>query len=63
MAVLKMKDAQNMRPEEKLAKMKELQIMLMKKTAPSGKGGKVKNKEIRKAIARILTAIHKEEKK
>lgn len=63
MAVLKMKDAQNMRPEERLAKMKELQIMLMKKTAPSGKGGKVKNKEIRKAIARILTAIRMEEKK
>ncbi len=63
MAVLKMKDIQNMRPEEKLAKMKELQIMLMKKTAPSGKGGKVKNKEIRKAIARILTAIRGEGKK
>ncbi len=63
MAVLKIKDIQNMRPDEKLAKMKELQIMLMKKTAPSGKGGKVKNKEIRKAIARILTVTRGEEKK
>ncbi len=63
MAVLKFKDVKNMNKEERSEKVKALRIELVKKTAPSGKGGKVKNKEIKKAIARILTLDHQENHK
>ncbi len=58
MAVLKINDVKGMRREEREEKLKELQIELIKKTAPLGRGGKIKNKEIKKAIARILTLHH-----
>ncbi len=56
MAVLKFKDVVAMNVEEREERLREMHIELVKKTAPSGKGGKIKNKEIKKAIARILTA-------
>lgn len=56
MAVLKYKDIAVMNAEEREERLREMRIELVKKTAPSGKGGKIKNKEIKKAIARILTA-------
>ena len=60
MAVLKNKDAITLNKEERMEKIKELKIELIKKSAPSGKGGKVRNKEIKKALARLLTQQHKE---
>lgn len=58
MAVLKMKDIKGMNKEDREEKLKELRLELVKKTAPTGKGGKIKNKEIKKAIARVLTFDH-----
>lgn len=55
MAVLKMKDIKGMNPQEVEEKVKALKLELIKKTAPLGRGGKIKNKEIKKAIARMLT--------
>jgi ribosomal protein L29 len=55
MAVLKNKDVLKMSEQEMDEKLIELRVMLVKKATPTGKGGKVKNKEIKKAIARILT--------
>lgn len=55
MAVLKNKDAKLMASEEREEKLRDLRLELVKKSTSSGKGGKIKNKEIKKAIARILT--------
>ncbi len=50
MAVLKMRDVKNMSKKEIEEKLKELRLELMKKQE------KIRNKEIKKAIARLLTA-------
>ena len=53
MAVLKMKDIKAMNENEREGKLKELKLELTKHN--SGKEIKIKAKEIKKAIARILT--------
>lgn len=54
MAILKNKDVSNMSEKERNEKIKELKLELIKAHAPS-KGGKLKTKEIKKTIARLLT--------
>jgi len=53
MAVLKMRDIKNMGEQDLDDKLKELRLELVK----SKKDSKVRIKEIKKAIARILTII------
>ena len=53
--MLKPKDIKNMTSEERKGKLKELKIELVKKSLAANKSSKVKAKEIKKAIARILT--------
>ena len=53
MAVLKNKDIKSMSEKDREEKLKELRIELIKKKT---KETKVKTKEIKKAIARILTS-------
>lgn len=55
MAVLKVKDIKSMNDKEKQEKLKELRIELIKKSVQANKASKVKAKEIKKAIARLLT--------
>ena len=55
MAVLKIKDIKSMNDKEKQEKLKELRLELVKKHVAANKAGKVKTKEIKKAIARLLT--------
>ncbi len=57
MAVLKMKDVKAMSKEDREKKLKELQIELIK--SKSGRENKIRPKEIKKAIARILTLKEK----
>ena len=59
MALIKIKDIKSMKEEEKKEKLKELELELLKKNAEANRGGKIKNKEIKKAIARILTLLKK----
>jgi ribosomal protein L29 len=54
MAILKAKDVQSMKKEEKEKKLKELKLELVKAKAKTGQGNS-KIKEIKKAIARLLT--------
>ena len=53
MAILKFKDAKNMSEKELESKLKDLKLELIKQK--TGKGTKIKAKEIKRAIARILT--------
>jgi len=55
MAVLKNKEIIKMSKEEKGKKLEELRMELIKKNVQAQKSGKIKAKEIKKAIARILT--------
>jgi len=55
MAILKMEDIKNLSKEERKEKLKELKIELIKKNVAANKSGKIKTKEIKKAIARLLT--------
>ncbi len=55
MAVIKYKEIKNMSEKERKEKLKELKFELVKKKVEANKSGKIKNKEIKKAIARILT--------
>lgn len=55
MALLKNKDIKNMSNEDRMEKLKELRLELIKKYSPSQKSNKIKAKEIKKAIARMLT--------
>ncbi len=55
MAVLKINDAKRLSKEERIAKLKELKMELIRKNVAANKSGKTKNKEIKKAIARLLT--------
>ena len=54
MAKLKSKDIKNMNKEEKAVKLKELKLELIKSRTNTSKSG-LRPREIRKAIARILT--------
>lgn len=58
MAVLKFKDISKLNKEDKEQKLKELHMELIKKGVAANKNSKIKSKEIKKAIARILTSIH-----
>ena len=62
MAVLKNDDIKKMSKEERTTKLKELRMELIKKHVQANKAGKVKTKEIKKAIARILTINNQESK-
>ena len=53
--MLKNKDIKSMSGEERKEKLKELRLELMKKYSPSQKASKIKAKEIKRAIARIIT--------
>jgi len=56
MAVLKMKDIRRMPDEDLRKRLKELQIELIKNSSQKAtQGVAIKTKEIKKAIARILT--------
>ncbi len=56
MAVLKAKDIKDMKKEEKEKKVKELKLELIKSRAKaSAQGASSKTREIKKAIARLLT--------
>jgi len=55
MAVLKINDAKRLSKEERIAKLKELKMELIRKNVAANKSGKTRNKEIKKAIARLLT--------
>lgn len=55
MAILKLKDIKSMPDKEKQEKIKELRLELIKKNVTANKSSKIKAKEIKKAIARLLT--------
>ncbi len=55
MAILKSKDILKMSKEDRISKLEELEMELIKKNVQANKSGKLKAKEIKKAIARILT--------
>lgn len=55
MAILKSKDIAKMEDKERNEKIKDLKIELIKNRIEAGKGGKMKAKEIRRTIARLLT--------
>jgi len=55
MAILRAKDISKMSEKERNEKIKDLKIELIKNKASAGKGGKIKTKEIKKTIARLLT--------
>jgi len=61
MAVLKSKDINKMGKKEKEDKLKELRIELIKAKVGSKKSAKLNEKEIKRAIARLLTALNKSE--
>jgi ribosomal protein L29 len=44
--------------EAKLDKLKELKLELIKKNVAANKSSKIKTKEIKKSIARILTSLN-----
>jgi ribosomal protein L29 len=60
MAVLKIADARKLSDKERTEKLKELRIELIKGSAASNKA-KAKTKEIKRAIARLLTLNRKVE--
>ena len=55
MSILKAKDISKMGKEERNEKLKELKMELIKKNVAANKTSKIRTKEIKKAIARILT--------
>lgn len=54
----KYKEIQNMKKEDKEEKLKELKFELIKKGVQANKANKIKAKEIKKAIARLLFSLH-----
>ncbi len=66
MAIIKTKDVRGMKAEERLKRLGEFRLELAKLKGSSAVGASIKEpgkvKELRKAIARILT-VNKEEKK
>ena len=55
MAILKSKDIRKMTSNEIEEKIKELNMELVKEKVSAAKGGKLKTKEIKRTIARLLT--------
>ncbi len=55
MTILKIKDISKMPKQEVEEKIKDLKMELIKNRVSSGKGEKLKIKEIKKTIARLLT--------
>ncbi len=55
MAIFKAKDISKMSAKEIDDKIKDLKFELIKNQISSGKGGKMKTKEIKRTIARLLT--------
>ena len=55
MAILKSKDIAKMEDKERNGKIKDLKVELIKNRIEAGKGGKMKAREIRRTIARLLT--------
>jgi ribosomal protein L29 len=55
MVVLKSKDIAKMSKDEREEKIKELKMELLKNRLTSSKGGKLKTRELKKAIARFHT--------
>ena len=63
MTVLKFKDITKLSGTEKNEKLKELRLELIKKNVVANKASKIKAKEIKKAIARLLTSQSKSTQK
>ncbi len=59
MAILKSKDISKMSDKEKENKLKELKLELIKSNVAANKTGKIKIREIRKTIAKLLTFLPK----
>jgi len=59
MAVLKNKDIKNMNAEDISKKLRDLQVELIKSRSQRAQGASIKTREIKRAIARILTHINK----
>ncbi|MEM3405652.1 MAG: 50S ribosomal protein L29 [Candidatus Pacearchaeota archaeon] len=55
MAVLNKKEIKNMNKKEREEKLKELRLELIKRKNPANKQNKIKIKEIKRAIARLLS--------
>lgn len=55
MAILKLKNIASMSEKERNEKINELKMELIKNKVSSGKGGKLKTREIKKTIARLIT--------
>jgi len=55
MAILKSKDIAKMSEKERSEKIKELEMQLIKDRVNLNKGGKIKVREIKRTIARLLT--------
>tara|TARA_Y100000310_G_scaffold321762_1_gene379870 strand:- start:1203 stop:1406 length:204 start_codon:yes stop_codon:yes gene_type:complete len=55
MAILKSRDISKMSEKERNEKIKDLKMELVKEKAVANKGGKLKTKEIKRTIARLLT--------
>jgi ribosomal protein L29 len=55
MAILKVNEISKMSEKERNSKIQDLKIELMRDKASAGKGGKMKTKEIKRTIARLLT--------
>jgi len=55
MSILKSKDIRKMTSNEIEEKIKELNMELVKEKVSAAKGGKLKTKEIKRTIARLLT--------
>jgi len=62
MAILKSKDIARMNDKEKEDKLKELKFELIKANVAANKSGKIKIKEIRRTIARLMLMAKKPEK-
>ncbi len=61
MAILKYKDIKKMSDEERKRKLKELKLELIKANVAANKSGKIKIKEIKKTIARLMFMAKKPE--
>ena len=55
MAILKSRDISKISQKEIEEKIKDLKMELIKNQISSGKGGKMKTREIKRTIARLLT--------
>jgi ribosomal protein L29 len=55
MSIIKTKDISKMSEKDMEEKIKELKMELMKNRVGTSKGGKIKTREIKRTIARLLT--------